>query len=251
MSVFEVTRTVSVEVDGLVGFGELEEAALAFARSAPGQLVGEVIEGLTEMLLDAVVGPRRHPTALGDQPEAPWSCTREHCGNRRGFRRRGFRSSDRRLQAACGRVGFRTAQVECLHCGRRFAPILRLLGVRPYQRRTGRRSWQARWRDPTGAQRSKNFPRRIDAERFLTTVEARELAGTYIDPRAGRIRGDSRSQARRTSDHTQQNPNGRVPVVPRDRCSQRAEMTEAATCMQPKVPPAPNRRSYDAEAAKH
>ena len=56
-------------------------------------------------------------------------------------------------------------------------------------------SWQARWRDPTGGQRSKNFPRRIDAERFLVTVEARKLAGTYIDPRAGRLRlGDFTQQ---------------------------------------------------------
>jgi integrase len=57
-------------------------------------------------------------------------------------------------------------------------------------------SWQARWRDPTGVQRSKNFGRRIDAERFLITIEARKLAGTYIDPRAGRIRlGEFTEQA--------------------------------------------------------
>jgi integrase len=60
--------------------------------------------------------------------------------------------------------------------------------IRRVVHRTGRMSWQARWRDPTGAQRSKNFGRRIDAERFLTTVEARKLAGAYIDPRAGRVR---------------------------------------------------------------
>jgi integrase len=61
---------------------------------------------------------------------------------------------------------------------------------------SGRTSWQARWRDPTGVQRSKNFPRRIDAERFLVTVESRKLAGAYIDPRAGRIRlGDFTEQA--------------------------------------------------------
>jgi hypothetical protein len=71
-----------------------------------------------------VVGRRRHPIAPHDQPQAPWSCTREHCENRRGFRRRGFRSSDRKLRAACGGVSFRTAQVECLRCGRRFAPVL-------------------------------------------------------------------------------------------------------------------------------
>jgi len=57
-------------------------------------------------------------------------------------------------------------------------------------------SWQARWRDPTGSQHSRNFGRRIDAERFLINVEARRLAGTYIDPRAGRIHlGDFADQA--------------------------------------------------------
>ena len=54
--------------------------------------------------------------------------------------------------------------------------------------KSGRTSWQARWRDPAGAQRSKNFDRRVDAERHLTTVEARKLAGTYVDPRAGKLK---------------------------------------------------------------
>ncbi|MDH3730321.1 MAG: tyrosine-type recombinase/integrase [Acidimicrobiia bacterium] len=70
-----------------------------------------------------------------------------------------------------------------------------MASIRKVVHRTGRMSWQARWRDPTGGQRSKNFPRRIDAERFLVTVEARKLAGTYIDPRAGRLRlGDFTQQ---------------------------------------------------------
>ena len=63
-----------------------------------------------------------------------------------------------------------------------------MASIRKVVHRTGRTSWQARWRDPTGSQHSKNFGRRIDAERFLITVGARKLAGTYIDPRAGRIR---------------------------------------------------------------
>ncbi len=54
--------------------------------------------------------------------------------------------------------------------------------------KSGRTSWQARWRDPAGEQRSKNFDRRVDAERHLTTVEARKLAGTYVDPQAGRLK---------------------------------------------------------------
>ena len=71
-----------------------------------------------------------------------------------------------------------------------------MASIRRVVHRTGHTSWQARWRDPTGAQHSKNFDRRIDAERFLITVEARKLAGTYIDPHAGRIRlGDFADQA--------------------------------------------------------
>ncbi len=71
-----------------------------------------------------------------------------------------------------------------------------MASIRKVVHRTGRMSWQARWRDPTGSQHSKNFGRRIDAERFLITVEARKLAGTYIDPRAGRIRlGEFTEQA--------------------------------------------------------
>lgn len=68
--------------------------------------------------------------------------------------------------------------------------------IRKVVHRTGGTSWQARWRDPTGSQHSKNFPRRVDAERFLVTVEARKLEGNYIDPRAGRIRlGEFTEQA--------------------------------------------------------
>lgn len=50
-----------------------------------------------------------------------------------------------------------------------------------------RDGWRARWRTPEGASRSKNFKRKADAERFLTTVEATKLAGGYVDPAAGRV----------------------------------------------------------------
>jgi len=175
VSVLEVTRTVSLEIDELVGFDELEEAAVVFARSAPGLLVGEIVESLTETLLEMVVGRRRYPTAPDDQLEAPWSCTREDCGNRRGFRRRGFRSSDRKLKAVCGGVSFRTAQVECLRCGRRFAPVLGLLGLRPHQRRTDRLAGL------TTALATEVTYRK--AARFLS-----ELTGMQVSPRT--IRND-------------------------------------------------------------
>ena len=47
--------------------------------------------------------------------------------------------------------------------------------------RDGRVTWVARWRDPDGRQRKRSFPRRTDAERFMATVRADVLRGTYID----------------------------------------------------------------------
>lgn len=43
------------------------------------------------------------------------------------------------------------------------------------------------YREPDGRQRMKTFRRRVDAERFSSTVEADVLRGTYLDPDAGRI----------------------------------------------------------------
>lgn len=47
--------------------------------------------------------------------------------------------------------------------------------------------WQARYRDPDGRQVSKSFRRKIDAQRWLTSVESSKLDGSYIDPQAGRV----------------------------------------------------------------
>ena len=49
--------------------------------------------------------------------------------------------------------------------------------------RSGRKVWQARWRDPSGRQRAKNFNRKVDAERYLLAMEADKLRGRYTDPR--------------------------------------------------------------------
>ncbi len=48
---------------------------------------------------------------------------------------------------------------------------------------SGRRAWQARWRDPSGRQRAKNFDRKVDAERYLLAMETDKLRGRYTDPR--------------------------------------------------------------------
>jgi integrase len=53
--------------------------------------------------------------------------------------------------------------------------------------RGGELRWYARFRDPAGAKKVKVFNRRVDAERFLTTVEASKLTGSYIDPKRAAI----------------------------------------------------------------
>ncbi|MEX0863503.1 MAG: tyrosine-type recombinase/integrase [Acidimicrobiia bacterium] len=60
--------------------------------------------------------------------------------------------------------------------------------VRKVRYRSGRTGWQARWRDPAGVQRAKNFSRKTDAERYLVSLESDKLRGRYADPRLGRTR---------------------------------------------------------------
>lgn len=47
--------------------------------------------------------------------------------------------------------------------------------------------WQARWRDPAGRQRKKNFDRRVDAQRWLDQNLAEMHRGQYIDPAGSRL----------------------------------------------------------------
>lgn len=53
--------------------------------------------------------------------------------------------------------------------------------------RRDRNRWRARYIAPDGRERSKTFSRKVDAERFLATVEARKLRGEWVDPLLGRV----------------------------------------------------------------
>lgn len=56
------------------------------------------------------------------------------------------------------------------------------------EKRDGRAApWQVRYRDPDGKSRSRQFARKVDAQRFLVEVEHRKQVGTYVDPAAGRV----------------------------------------------------------------
>jgi integrase len=45
----------------------------------------------------------------------------------------------------------------------------------------------ARYRDPSGKQRNKTFTRKVDAERYLTSIENAKLTGQYVDPARSRV----------------------------------------------------------------
>lgn len=47
--------------------------------------------------------------------------------------------------------------------------------------------WEVRFRDPEGKQRHRLFDRKVDAERFATSVEHSKLTGGYVDPGAGKV----------------------------------------------------------------
>ena len=47
--------------------------------------------------------------------------------------------------------------------------------------------WRARYRDPNGKEHARHFPRRIDAERWLVSVENAKHRGEWIDPALSRI----------------------------------------------------------------
>jgi integrase len=53
--------------------------------------------------------------------------------------------------------------------------------------RDGQTSWRAHYRTPAGAQRNKTFTRKVDAERFLASVESAKIVGTYVDPALAKV----------------------------------------------------------------
>lgn len=58
--------------------------------------------------------------------------------------------------------------------------------VRKVTHPTGSVGWQARWRDLAGRSRAKTFGRKVDAEKYLVSVESDKLRGRYADPRLGK-----------------------------------------------------------------
>src|SRR5918996_3278130 len=53
--------------------------------------------------------------------------------------------------------------------------------------RTKAGTWRAGYRDPSGTCKYRTFKRRIEAERYLSTVETDKMRGNYIDPSLARM----------------------------------------------------------------
>ncbi len=130
----KVTRSVTVAVDELVGIGELERAALEFARTAPAELIAVAVTEMIDTLIDEVVGPCGLPRPDDEQPVAPWACP--GCASMRGFRRRGAQVRQRQLTSVVGVVALTSKMLGCRSCDRRFSPLGQLLDLAPRQRRT-------------------------------------------------------------------------------------------------------------------
>ena len=47
--------------------------------------------------------------------------------------------------------------------------------------------WRAWYRDPSGAEHSRHFVRKVDAQRWLDSVTTAVTTGMYTDPRRSRI----------------------------------------------------------------
>ena len=110
--------------------------AVGQAREAFGvQLAEAIIEWMQQGIRRRLCGrDRRAKKGLGQHPQKPAPDAR--CGCRR-FVREGFRPGKRSLMTDLGSVGFRVGYVRCRRCGKKFAPILDVLGLRPRQGHAG------------------------------------------------------------------------------------------------------------------
>ena len=125
----QVTVEVRVSEDG-ANVNEVLHA-VGEARQQFGVRLAEAVIGwMQEMVRDQMCGGVKAPAAWGrhsakDQPD-------HRCGGRK-FVKEGFRGDSRHLKTDLGEIEFPVGYVRCLRCGKKFAPILEVLEMRPRQ----------------------------------------------------------------------------------------------------------------------
>lgn len=150
---------------------------MGFAREALAQLVAEY-----DRVGDRRVRRRgRQPLrgAAGRRGPSRGAMVLHGLRSRRGYRRRGFRPNPARLTTDCGQVAFRSHQLGCKACERRFRSATELLGLSPHERRTERFSAPARRRWPV----SSATPTRPGTKRNWPVLQWRPAASPGSDQR--------------------------------------------------------------------
>jgi integrase len=68
-------------------------------------------------------------------------------------------------------------------------------------RRSQGRGWRVRYRDPASRERSRSFRRRVDAEKFLISIESAKLRNEWVDPHLASTRFEDFAAQQRQSWH--------------------------------------------------
>jgi hypothetical protein len=129
---YQVTVEVKVSEDG-ANVNEVLHAADKARQQFGVRLAEGVIGWMQETIRDRLCGGPpvagvwgRH--SVKDRPD-------HRCGGRR-FVKEGFRGESRHLKTDLGEIEFAVGYVRCLRCGKKFAPILEVLEMRPRQGHT-------------------------------------------------------------------------------------------------------------------
>ena len=62
-----------------------------------------------------------------------------------------------------------------------------MASIRTKRLSNGQSAYLVRFRSPDGSERTKQFRRRRDAERYANLIEIDRLHGNFVDPRLGKI----------------------------------------------------------------
>ena len=131
---FVVELKVRVSEEG-ANVNEILQAARGVRDGFGVRLAEAVIGWMQEVFRDRLCGEDR-PAQKGVGAHEEKGESARKCGART-FVKEGYRAEPRGLNTELGRVEFEVGYVSCQRCGKKWAPILDLLGLRPRQGHSG------------------------------------------------------------------------------------------------------------------
>ena len=130
----EIAFRVKVS-EGGANVNEILQAVRGVLQELGVRLVVAIIEWMQEVFRDRLCGrDRAAKKGLGGHGDKKHP--RRKCGGRE-FVKEGYRAELRGLNTELGRVEFRVGYVSCVECGKKWAPILGLLKLKPRQGHSG------------------------------------------------------------------------------------------------------------------